>query len=306
MYNGKKDAIKLLSLILVVLIVPLIFISLETIQRLKIVSSINPNEVVNNTLDELYKNITSVPKNNDASTLRRTLIEIFDLMNDKDYEKLYSLLSSDMKSTFFNTKEDFINYMEASYLSNEKYSPKFSTYQKLNKEDFPVFIVNVNFLPHSTKEIEIKDTPDTLKSDTFTIYMTSDSTYKFSFLSYIGTDSSKHEFENDHFICKIASTNLYMNKTTFNIEITNKTDKDIFINPDEVYVRTGLMPKYYSSLVLVPANSKINFLFDIYTGLKLKDSLPGEVYFEGVHVDGMVYLFYLPIKYPVKLSSMYI
>lgn len=301
MYKNNKETLKLLLLIILVLAIPLFFISLEMLHNLQIVSAINPSEVLSNTLDDLYENISKIPKNNDASNIRNCLAEIFNLMNEKDFDKLYSLLTDDIKTSIFPTKEAFIDYM-GNYLGDEIYSPNFSKYQKLNNEENDVFIVNVNYLPYSTSEEDIINSPVISKSDTFTIYLNEDLTYKFSFLKYIGTGkSNKNIYENELFSCKLLSTNLYMNQTIFNIEFTNKTDTDMFINSEEIYVVTGLMKKPYSPATLISANSTININFSIYSGLNIKDSLPKEIYFRGVHTNGNVYLFVVSIEYPVEL-----
>ena len=182
MYKNKKEIVNLLLLIVIILAIPLIFVSMEFLYNLNIVSEINPNDIVTNTLDELYQNINAVPKNNDASTIRKCLTEIFDLMNKKDYSKLYSLLTEDIKKILFPTEENFIEYME-NYLNGNTYSPKFSEYEKLNQEKNDVFIVKVNFLPYSTDEIDIITSETPTISDTFTIYMVDEKNYKFSFLS---------------------------------------------------------------------------------------------------------------------------
>lgn len=305
MYKNKKEMMKLLLLIIIILALPLIFISIEFLYNIKLVSEINPDEIVTNTLDEIYESLNNLPKNNDSSTIRKCLTEIFELMNKRDYSQLYSLLTEDIKEHSFPTEENFIEYME-SYLGENTYSPKFSEYEKLNKEEIPIFIVNVGFLPYSTDENDIITTSSPAMSDTFTIYMLDDSNYKFSFLSYIGYGSSNHTFNNDSMQCKIKKTHLYTSKTTFEIEFTNKIDSDIFVDKKGIYTTTGFMTKYYNSTIFIPANSTITTQYTIYTGFSLRDSLPNTLNFKGIHVNDTVYLFNLPIKYPIKLSSVHI
>ena len=138
-------------------------------------------------------------------------------------------------------------------------------------------------------------------SDTFTLYINDDSSYTFSFLSYIGSDKTNSVFENDTFKCSLVKTHLYSAKTIFEIEITNKIDSPIFIDKEEIYVYTGMMPKYYPSSVLIPENSSTTFYYTIYTGLSLENSLPNKLYFRGLHANGNVYIFNLPIKYPINI-----
>lgn len=304
MKKNDKEMIKLLLLIILVLAIPLFFISLETIQSLKIVSGINPSKIITNTIDDFYENINLLPKNDDASNVRKSLAEIFRLMNKKDFSKLYSLLTDDMKTTFFPTEKDFSDYM-ATYLGNMNYSPKFSEYEKLNHEEKDVFIVKVDFIPYSVNEYDIKidnNNNNVEKTDAFCIFLNDDLTYKFSFLKYIGTKKSNKTFSNDIFSCKILSTELYVTQTAYTIEFTNKSDKEIFINENGIYVRTGVMPKYYETSTYIPPNSTQTIRFMIYTGLNLKESLPKKIFFKDIHSNGKVYFFSLPIEYPVKIS----
>lgn len=301
MYKNKQQMITLLFLIILILAIPLIFISLDILQSLKAVSGIDANQILTNALDELYKNITSLPKNESPSTIRKCLTEIFELMNEKEYSKLYSLLTDDIKNLMFPTEESFVSYIEA-YLGGNIYSPSFSDYEKLNKEDHDVFIVKTDFIPYSTNEDDIINNISPSISDTFTLYMDEQSNYKFSFLSYIGSGASNDAFINDSISVHIKTTHLYTSKTVFEIELTNKTDSDIFVDKNGILAYTGVMPRYYGASVIIPANSTADVKFTVYTGFELKDSLPQSLNFKGIHINGMVYFFSLPIKYPIKLS----
>jgi len=299
MYRNNKEMLKILILIILVIAIPLVFISLEAINTIRMSHLIDSIEITSTPLDDLYQNIVSMQKNSDASDLRNCLIEMFELMNKKDFNTLYGLLTDDIKKNMFPRQEDFSDYMEK-YLGDELYSPKFSTYQKLNKENIKVFILNVNFIPHSTKAEDISLETKVSKTETFTIYLNDDLTYKFSFLKYIGCGKDDFVFENDIFSCKLTSTHLYTSQTTFNIEFTNKSDKDIFIDSKGIYVVTGVTQKPYSPSTFIQAKTTSNIHFTIYTGLKLRETLPTEIRVKGVHANGKVYFFTLPIEYPVE------
>lgn len=305
MNKRTKENAQVLLIVIVILEIVLIFIVAEFIQKLRVASSISPAEVLNTTVENIYSSISTTPKNTDSSTIRKVLTEIFTDMNDRNFDKLYTKLTSDVKSLFFPTKEDFINYMEA-FLADEKYSPSFSEYKTLNNQDNDVFIVKVKYIPYSTSENNILDTSSsaTEKKDTFTIYMTNESSYTFSFMSFIGAEESENKFSNEKFEVKLKKTELYTSQTTFYIELTNKLDTDILIDDDGIYCFTGILPKYYSYPVTIPANSTITIPYTIYTGLNLKESLPKEIYFKGVRVNDKVHMFTVPISYPVKTSSL--
>lgn len=300
--KNRQDMIKLFLLIIFILILPLFFILLETVHSLRTASNIKPEDILTNSLDEIYENISSIPKNNYASDIRKCLTEIFELMNERDYSKLYSLLTDDIKALMFASEEVFGSYMEA-YLADELYTPKFEKFEKINNQENDIFILRVYFMPYSTSKEDISSSLEAYKSDIFTIYFNEDSTYNFSFLKYIGRESSnKPVYENDLFACNLT-TDLYTSQTTFHINITNKTDIDMFIGEKEIYVITGLVAKYYSPSTFIWANSTSKIDFTIYTGLNLKESLPYTIHFRGINTDGKSYFFTLPIRYPLKLSS---
>lgn len=302
MYKNDKEKIQTLLLIVLILLIPLIFISFEAIQKIKIVSELNTEDILTGSLDQVYENINSLPKNTAPSTIRKCLTEIFDLMNESKFDELYTLLTDDLKEYMFPTIGDFSNYM-TEYLAGNMYSPNFSTYTKLNKEKNDIFIVPVNFLPYNTSKYNIETSTAPSKLDTFTLYLEDDSHYKFSFLSYIGKGEASEYLESDVFSCKIKSTHLFTSQTIYNIEITNHTDHNIFIDKDEIYVFTGLMPKFYSEYTRIPPKQTTNISYTIYTGSNLRESLPKDIYFRGIHSNGDVYLFSLPINYPVSASN---
>jgi len=302
MYKNTKDMVKLILLVIIVVSIPLFFITVETIHKFKVVSEIDPEKIILSPLDDFYNKISTAPKNNDPSTIRKCLNEIFKLMNEKQFDKLYALLTDDIKNLMFPTQDQFTEFMQ-SYLNDGTYSPNFSEYQKLNKEKNDVFVVKTRFLPYSTEKNDLLSTGEVSKTDTFTIYFNEDETYSFSFLSYIGTGKSEKTRSTEKFSAKIAETHLYLSQTTYFIEITNKTDSDMFIDEDGIYVYTGLMQKNYSQSSLIPANQTVIIPYTVYTGLTLSDSLPDRIYFSGVHLNGKVYMFSLTPKYPVNISA---
>lgn len=301
MYNKNKDLLKLALLIILVLSIPLVFITLEAIQSMHIVQSQNPVEEINNSLETLYNNVLAKKQNNDSAKIRTAVLEIFKLFNSKDFDKLYSLVTPDMKELFFPTQEEFETYMQT-YLKTEKYSPNFSTYEKLNNTENDIFIITIQFFKYTTDEDDILTDKTPLITDTFTLYFEDDTNYKFSFNSFIGTSSPNTTFSNDALEIKLLKTNLYKTQTAFKIEITNKTNTDIVIDENGIYCYVGLMTNSYPSSVIIPANSSKTVQYTIYTGFNLKTSLPKYLYFKGVRSNGMVYLFSISIDYPISIS----
>ena len=248
-------------------------------------------------LEEIHEN-TQTYKATSASDLRDILNEIFELMNNKDYSKLYPLLTDDMKELMFPTQTSFEQNMRTYF--DKPYSPSFKKCTKLNKEKNEVFLINVNFLLKSTDEFNIEN-DNIEKTDTFVIYLDNDKNYKFSFMSFVGIGPTGKAYSKDDFSCRVLKTYLYNKSTTFIIEVENKTDSTITIGENEIYCYTGAVPKYYTQAVSIPANTTRKISFTIYTGLSVKNSLPREIYIQGIHSNGMVYLFSVPVKYPVNM-----
>lgn len=294
----KMDMIQLILLIILIISIPLLFISFESFQKLRAMYKINNTEVTIPSLEEIYEESTPVYKTTSASDLRNILNEIFELINNKDFDKLYSLLTDDLKELMFPNQDSFDTYMKTSF--NKTYSPSLKRYTKLNKEKNEVFIIDVDFLLKSTKEFNIEN-DNVEKTDTFVIYLDDDGNYKFSFMSFIGTGDAGKTYSKDDFSCKVLQTYLYNKSTTFILEVENKTDSTITIGENEIYCYTGAIPKYYTYATSIAPHTTRKISFIIYTGLSVKNSLPREINIQGIHSNGMVYLFSVPIKYPINL-----
>ena len=294
----KTDMIQLVLLIILIISIPLLFISFESFQKLRALYKLNNKEVTIPSLEEIYTENTTVSKATSASDLRNILNEIFDLINNKNFDKLYSLLTDDLKGLMFPTQNSFENYMRASF--TKTYSPSLKKYTKLNKEKNEVFIIDVNFLQKTTDEFNIEDN-NVEKTDTFVIYLNNDKNYRFSFMSFIGTGGEGKAYSKDDFSCRVLKAYLYNKSTTFVIEIENKTDSTITIGENEIYCCTGATPKYYPHATSILPHTTRKISFTIYTGLSIKNSLPSEIYIQGIHSNGTVYLFYIPIKYPINM-----
>ena len=120
-------------------------------------------------------------------------------------------------------------------------------------------------------------------------------------MSFIGIGPTGKTYSKDDFSCRVLKTYLYNKSTTFVIEVENKTDSTISIGENEIYCYTGAMPKYYPQAVSIPPKATKTISFTIYTGLSLKNSLPRDIYIHGIHSNGMVHLFYIPVKYPLNI-----
>jgi len=289
---SKEDKLIILTLVLVLGLI-LIFLSFEIVAKFKIVSE---TEIVEtNFLDNLYNTISSLPKNEDPSKIRRILNEIFELINNKDYDKLYNLLADDFKKQVFPTIESFKEHIETNW-GNKKYSPSFSSYEKFSN----VYVLRVAFLPENINNSDITSKTVSSTSDTFSIHINEDGSYKFSFLGYIGSISPNTKKENDEISILLNKVHLYNSKTIFNLKISNNTNTDFIIEKERISCDVGFRSVYYPSTIWVPANSEQTINFTIYTGLSLSPSLPTEIYFSKILVGDTVYIVRIPITYPIK------
>ena len=203
----KTDMLKLILIIIFVVSIPLLFISFETFQKLRAIYKMNNQEVHIPSLEEIYNENASTYKVTSSSDLKNILNEICDLINDKDFSKLYSMLTDDMKELMFSTQYSFESYMQTSF--DKSYSLELKKYTKLNKEKNEVFLLDVNFLSKSTEEFNIENN-NIEKTDTFVIYFDEDKNYKFSFMSFIGTGEAGKAYSKDDFSCRVLKTYLYI------------------------------------------------------------------------------------------------
>lgn len=291
----KEDKMIILSIILIVCMI-IVFLAAEMTQS--IFSTSNENIDSENTLDELYNTLLSLPKNTESPIIRECLDNIFELINTREYVKLYSHLTDDAKKHLFPTEETFINYMTKQF-GEKTYSPRFSKYKKFDND---VYIINVAFFPEQITNETLLENNVAEKNDVFTLFLKDPNNYKFSFKSHIASSSPNTKKGNEEITVTLKNINLYNSQTIFNINIKNNTNNDIFISNKKIFCQLGMRPVYYPSIVSIPANSDTNIDFTIYAGTSLKSSLPTTIAFSEIIVGNTVYMLNLPIKYPIELN----
>jgi len=287
----KEDKIMIVTLILILCLV-LVFLSIEILEKFEKVSE--AETITTSSLDSLYNTITSLPKNEDPSTIRRILNEIFELMNEKEYEKLHELLTNDFKKMYYPTVESLKKQVDETF-SGTKYSPAFSTYEKFDN----TYVVKVSYVPKKVSNKDVTSQEIKSLSDTFSIIINDDGSYKFSFLGYIGGISPNTKKGDNKVFVELSKVHLYNSQTVFEVKIHNNTEENLVIVNEKIYCTVGLRPVYYPSTILVPKNSTETINFTIYTGLSLAISLPTHIYFEEIITNEKVYMGNLPITYPI-------
>lgn len=247
-------------------------------------------------LEISLEELLAKPDNTHPSMIRKSLTEIFELMNNKEYEKLFSLVSSDFKKSMFDDNlNDFSQFMN-SYASKQ-YSPYFTEYERFGN----TYMVLVSFVPYSNTDEDIINTKKPENSDTFFIRYSDDGSYTFSLLGYVGEKELGNGVENSQFRVILNKTVLYKNKSEFYFTITNNSSSPISIDGDDIYCYTGVKSRFHSKPVYVSPSSSTDFTFSVGTGIYIPNAVPNEIYFKNVEVNGNKYSFYIDTDFCVNI-----
>lgn len=243
-------------------------------------------------LEQKVQAILEAPKDTKPSMIRKALNNFFDLMNDENYEELYSLLTTDFKKNQFSDNfNDFSEFMKS--YGDKKYSPYFEKYTRFDNS----YMVLVSFVPYSNTDEDIIMTKKPEKTDTFILNFADEDNYTVSFLRYVGEKELGTGVENSMFRVILDKTVLYKTKSEFYFTITNNTDKTITIDPKHISCYTGLKPRFYQSTVTVPPHFSTSFCFSVGTGLSIADAIPNQIYFKEINVGGNDYSFEIATKF---------
>ena len=289
----KEDKFMIVTLILVLAFV-LVFLSVEILDKFQQTSKISDKSIQTNPLDSLYSTLSSLSKNEDSANLRRALNEIFELMNEKEYDKLHELLSDDFKKMYYPNVSDLKKQIDETF-NNENFYPSFLNYEKFGN----TYVVKVSYIPKNVTNADIASQEISTISDTFSINIMDDGSYTFSFEGYIGCNSPNTKRGDTKVSIELSKVYLYTSKTIFEVKIHNNTDKNLVIGNKKISCTVGFKDVYYPSTVSIPKNSSKTINFIIYTGLSLSISLPTHITFEEIITDEKVYMGNLPITYPI-------
>lgn len=286
--NDKKNIAFLILLFTVILLIVVIDLFLNAKMFEKSASEIAEPTV----LEKEISNIKNSPKNATSSMIRRGLINFFGFMNNKEYNKAFSLLSDDFKKdSFDNNVENFVKFMNKYYPG--KYSPYFSKFEQYENK----YGVEVSFLPISNTDSDVINSTKAEKIDTFFISFTDKNSYCFSFNNYVGEKLLGTEKKNSDFSVILDRTVLYEEKSEFYFTVTNNTDKVISLDSKNVFCYTGFKPRYYSGAIDILPHSSSNFVFSVETGLSISNALPKEILFNDVLVNDNTYSFSIETDY---------
>ncbi|MBP3284022.1 MAG: hypothetical protein J6M02_00800 [Clostridia bacterium] len=284
---------KLLLLIIIIGLVIFTIVFMDLLESLEALSKQNLQDAPLSALEEAVKSINLAPKNESDAFLRQSISKIFELMNNKDFDGLYQLLSPDFKEEIFHSSfEDFEKYM-AQYAS-EEYSPKYTKYEKYGD----TYIVNVSFLQYSEDVTQANGSA--VKYDYFCIRKMDDGDFTFSLAGFIGNKEPNKTVGNDLFKITLTKSMLTRSSSSFMITLENLSEENVMIPAKQIYTVTGIKPKYYKGSVMIPAKDTAKIQFTVYTGQSLTSALPKDIVFP-VKIGEKSYSFSLPVEYCIEI-----
>lgn len=296
MINLSPSDKKLLALLLLVFVIIFSVIMIDFFLNAQRLFQTKYDFEVPNEWEQAISEILTGPKNTRPAMIRKSLNEIFSLMNNQDYEKLFDLVSDDFKKEMFNDDlNNFSKFMES--YGDAKYSPYFTEYKRFDD----TYMVLVSFVPYSNTDEDIIETKKPKKSDTFFIKYLDEDNFTFSCLRYVGEKELGRGVQNSQFKVILNKTVLYKTKSEFYFTITNNTDTTITLDYKDVYCYTGVKPRFYPTPITISPNSSKDFTFSVGTGLSIASAVPNEIYFNDVVVNENEYSFHIDTDFCVDI-----
>lgn len=162
------------------------------------------------------------------------ITEIFNILNDKDYEKAYSLLKDDYKEAEFNEYASFEAYISA-YMKDQ-YNPK---YKKFFYSD-GLFVVYIELLKSNyTKDDLLNGVSSAF--DTITIEEISENNYKFALGKFIfAKNLVPKSISSGNLIATPQKLIRTTDKSTLYFSITNNYSETVTFNMLNTYIETNL------------------------------------------------------------------
>ncbi len=159
------------------------------------------------------------------------ITNIYSLMNNKNYDELYSLLAEDFKKEKFNSFDTFKSYMD-SYIKDKKYEPKFKEFHV--KDDLYVVLVDVLQKEYTQKDL-IEGTAQRIETIAIKEYGEND--YKYSFDGFISSKKLKANAKTSGPITmELVRLNTYTDTRELFFKIKNDSDKKLRFSTTKLFV----------------------------------------------------------------------
>lgn len=232
-------------------------------------------------IEKKLQEMSEVTVKAEEKTVYHELNNIISMMNNKDYDGLYSKLKDDYKEYYFNDLETFKGFMDK--YAAKKYYPKYTSYYR----DGDLYYIMIEFLQEEyTREDLLSER--TVKVDTIVLEEVEKNTFKFAmngFVENIIHNTSK-TVDGVTFTLQNSVRNIETMKT--NLMIKNNSDRSVSINSSDIYpdIYGSITSKVSvnSSLYLDPGEVgvlSIEYYFQYNSNREFKGVVINEILFTG-------------------------
>ena len=185
--------------------------------------------------------------------------------NNKDYESAYNLLSKEFKEKYCDNIEDFKEYVDNIFSTKKIYN--IQNFSNINN----TYVYRVRLLEDI---LESGTTDDYKYSEEKYVIKEEDGILKMSLNGYCGKEDMDVDVEDDNMQIKILKKDIQYDKTTYTVEIKNKTSNYIVIadtlTNDEIQIKLPneqRTAKYLTNAdicILPNSTETFEFTFDEY------------------------------------------
>lgn len=177
--------------------------------------------------EKQLQEMADVNVDSEQKTIYKVVNDIVELMNNKDYDKLYEMLTEDYKNYYFRDYNSFKTFMDV--YAKESYYPKYSSYYR----DGDLYYVMINFLKSKYTREDLLS-PSVNKVDTIVLKELKNGEFSFAlngFVENIVHNNSK-TVNGITFTLQNSVRNTETMKTT--VVISNKSDKDVSVSTTNI------------------------------------------------------------------------
>ena len=147
---------------------------------------------------------------------------IVDLMNQKDYKTLYSLLREDYKKLRFSNYDDFTRYMD-NYLL-EQYVPKYGSYTRNNG----IYSIIVEFLKREYTRDDLLSGVG-VKTDTISLVKDDETAFKFALGGFIESKEPNTSVKVNDVEFTLSRVTRYAEESEAKVIITNNSKNTLYV-----------------------------------------------------------------------------
>lgn len=249
----RKDIFKIVFIVLCIIICIRVANEAAKNKNNQRLNNLISSNVTKSETDKSFSIISdqSVP-NKEYETVKNVISEFMEACNSKDIDKAYDLLSEDCKDELFQSKE----YFQKAYIDKVFNTRKDYTLQAWINNTYKVKIYEDMLASGKTlSDLNVLE-------DYYTIVIENDER-KLNINSFVKKEEINKEVTKNDITIKVLSRNIYMDYETYEIEVSNKTNKTILLDSKEkttsMYIIDSKEIEYVSYLHEIdPASLMIN------------------------------------------------